>query len=182
MSIAFVFHFAALLLFGPHAAVLLSAVGALTQSTVNVTRRNTLHRVLFDMAALAVSARAGALAYTLLGGTIGHLVWPVDESRSSRRSSTTSSQTASRSRLSSRSRPGSGSRSCGGRTSCSAFRATSSAPAGPPSSSRKHLRAALWTMVPVVLHSWPTSRYRAYEGVCRAVSKTTTAIVRSSNR
>jgi diguanylate cyclase (GGDEF)-like protein/PAS domain S-box-containing protein len=78
MSIAFVFHFAALLLYGPSAAVLLSVAGALTQSTVNVKRRNPLHRVLFNMAALAISTRMGGLAYTLLGGTIGHLVWPVD--------------------------------------------------------------------------------------------------------
>ena len=50
MSVSFVVDFASLLLFGPHKAMLIAAMGAITQSKVRVVGPNPLHRVVFNVA------------------------------------------------------------------------------------------------------------------------------------
>ncbi len=51
MSLSFAFAFAGLLLLGPHPTLIIAAVAAWVQSTVNVSARTPLHRTAFSMAA-----------------------------------------------------------------------------------------------------------------------------------
>ena len=76
MSLSFVVDFAALLLFGPQQAMLITAVGAVSQATTKVAHKNPLYRTLFSVSALVVTVQAAGLAYRVSGGTFGHLVWP----------------------------------------------------------------------------------------------------------
>src|SRR5262249_35148539 len=46
MGVSLIIDFAALLLIGPNKAVLIAAVGAVSQSTLRVTQRNPPHRIL----------------------------------------------------------------------------------------------------------------------------------------
>jgi diguanylate cyclase (GGDEF)-like protein/putative nucleotidyltransferase with HDIG domain len=68
MSLSFAFTFAALLLLGPHPTLLVAAVAAWVQCTVNVSPRNSLHRTAFSMAAVAVTAKAAGLVFLGLSG------------------------------------------------------------------------------------------------------------------
>ncbi len=78
MSVSFVIDFASLLIVGPHKTMLLTAIGAITQSTIRVAYKNPLHRILFNVACLVVTVQAAGLVYHLTGGTVGRLVWPQD--------------------------------------------------------------------------------------------------------
>jgi diguanylate cyclase (GGDEF)-like protein/PAS domain S-box-containing protein len=79
LSISFVLDFAALLLLGPNKAMLVAAVGALSQSTVRVRHHNPLHRVLFNVSTLIVAVQAAGAVYRWTGGTLAPLQnWPHD--------------------------------------------------------------------------------------------------------
>jgi diguanylate cyclase (GGDEF)-like protein/putative nucleotidyltransferase with HDIG domain len=70
MSLSFAFEFAALLLLGAHPAMIVAAVAAWVQCTVNVAPRNSVYRTAFSMAALAVTAQTAGLVYLGLGGRL----------------------------------------------------------------------------------------------------------------
>jgi diguanylate cyclase (GGDEF)-like protein/PAS domain S-box-containing protein len=79
LSISFVLDFAALLLVGPNKAMLVAAVGALSQSTIRVRHRNPLHRVLFNIATLILAVQAAGAAYHWAGGMLAPMeTWPHD--------------------------------------------------------------------------------------------------------
>jgi diguanylate cyclase (GGDEF)-like protein/putative nucleotidyltransferase with HDIG domain len=70
MSLSFAFEFASLLLLGPHATMVIAATSAWVQSTAGGEGRNPLHRTMFSMAALVVTALVGSHVYLLLGGPL----------------------------------------------------------------------------------------------------------------
>jgi diguanylate cyclase (GGDEF)-like protein/PAS domain S-box-containing protein len=79
LSISFVLDFAAILLLGTNKAMLVAAVGALSQSTVRARHRNPLHRTLFNIATLIVAVQASGAAYRWAGGTPAPVeAWPHD--------------------------------------------------------------------------------------------------------
>ena len=134
MSVSYAVDFASLLLLGPNETMIVAAASAYSQCTFRIKERNPLHRTLFSMACLVITVQAAGAAYHLLGGVAG----PVSmlrrcRSRSSARRRPTSWSTRWRSPRRSRFRPTRRSSRSGTRTSCGARRATSSAPARPPS-------------------------------------------------
>jgi diguanylate cyclase (GGDEF)-like protein/PAS domain S-box-containing protein len=76
MSPSFVVGFVSLLVLGPHQTALIAGVGALCQSTVRVTNKNSLHKILFNIACLVLNFEVAGLMYRLAGGMTGSLVWP----------------------------------------------------------------------------------------------------------
>ncbi len=62
MSASYAVDFAALLLLGPHEAMIVASVGAFFQCHVNNKEQNPLHRTLFSMAALALTVEGAGLA------------------------------------------------------------------------------------------------------------------------
>jgi len=68
MSVSYAIDFAALLLIGPHATMLVAAVSALSQCYLNTRTRTPVHRTLFSMAALVLTVQGAGLAFRLLGG------------------------------------------------------------------------------------------------------------------
>jgi diguanylate cyclase (GGDEF)-like protein/putative nucleotidyltransferase with HDIG domain len=69
LSSSFAFEFAALLLIGPHATMVIAAASAWLQCTVGTRDRNPLHRTVFSMAAVTVTSLVAGLVYRQLGGT-----------------------------------------------------------------------------------------------------------------
>jgi PAS domain S-box-containing protein len=69
MSVSYVVDIAALILRGPHAAMVVGAASGLTQSTVNSRSGNPLYRTLFNMACVVITVQAAGQVYTRLGGT-----------------------------------------------------------------------------------------------------------------
>jgi PAS domain S-box-containing protein len=69
MSVSYVVDIAALILRGPHAAMVVAAVSALTQSTVNSRSGNPPYRTLFNMACLVLTVQTSGYVYRGLGGT-----------------------------------------------------------------------------------------------------------------
>src|SRR5437667_3012029 len=78
MSVSFVVNFTSLLLFGPHKAMLITAIGAISQSTIRVTDENPIHRVLFNIACLVTTVETSGVVYRVLGGGLAPLVWSHD--------------------------------------------------------------------------------------------------------
>jgi diguanylate cyclase (GGDEF)-like protein/putative nucleotidyltransferase with HDIG domain len=68
MSVSYAIDFAALLLIGPHATMLVAAVSALSQCHLNTRTRTPVHRTLFSIATLVLTVQAAGLAFRLLGG------------------------------------------------------------------------------------------------------------------
>ena len=68
MSVSYAVDFAALLLVGPHATMVVAAISALCQCHLNTRTRTPLHRTLFSMAALVLAVEGAGLAFRLLGG------------------------------------------------------------------------------------------------------------------
>ena len=56
MSASFVIDFASLLLLGPHKTMLVASIGVIGQSTIRVTHRNPVHRILTSVASLIISS------------------------------------------------------------------------------------------------------------------------------
>src|SRR5262247_4899189 len=72
MSVSYVVDIAALILRGPHAAMIVAASSGLSQSVLNAGRRgNPLHRTLFNMAILAITVEAAGQVFQRLGGRAG---------------------------------------------------------------------------------------------------------------
>lgn len=74
LSFCYVIDFTALLVLGPSAATLTSAVGAWTQGTFRARKHGAQYRIWFSIAALALTVRAAWFAYTRLGGVPGEPV------------------------------------------------------------------------------------------------------------
>ncbi len=73
VSIAFTFIFAALILLGTPAAVLSAAIAGLTASFLRRAPRPPLHRIVFNVAELSVSAAAAGAVFRVAGGLPGPL-------------------------------------------------------------------------------------------------------------
>jgi hypothetical protein len=73
MSLSFAFEFATLLLLGPHPTMVIAATSAWVQCTAGGEGRNPLHRTLFSMTALVVTALVASHVYVVLGGPFGML-------------------------------------------------------------------------------------------------------------
>ena len=75
MSVSSVVDIAALILRGPHAAMIVGAASAWTQSTFNQPKGkpNPLYRALFNMAILVLTAQASGQVYRRLGGATSTL-------------------------------------------------------------------------------------------------------------
>ena len=72
MSVSYAVDFASLLLLGPHETMIVAAVSAFSQCSLNRKELNPLYRTLFSMASLVVTVEGAGLAFSLLGGTTGH--------------------------------------------------------------------------------------------------------------
>jgi diguanylate cyclase (GGDEF)-like protein/putative nucleotidyltransferase with HDIG domain len=73
MSISYAVDFAALLLLGPHATMLVAVASAWSQCTFLMKTRNPFYRTCFSMACLAITVQAAGFAYQLAGGVPGTL-------------------------------------------------------------------------------------------------------------
>ncbi|MGE5243483.1 MAG: HD domain-containing phosphohydrolase [Betaproteobacteria bacterium] len=68
MSVSYAVDFAALLLVGPDATMIVAATSAWSQCTFRMKTRNPLHRTLFSMASLVLTVKAAGIVYVWLGG------------------------------------------------------------------------------------------------------------------
>jgi diguanylate cyclase (GGDEF)-like protein/putative nucleotidyltransferase with HDIG domain len=73
LSVSYAVDFAALLLLGPHEAMLIAVVSAWSQCTFRTKVKNPPYRTLFSMAALAIAVQTAGVAYLALGGVPGTL-------------------------------------------------------------------------------------------------------------
>jgi PAS domain S-box-containing protein len=73
MSVSYAADFTAMLLIGPRETMLISMVSAWAQCALNTKKKNPLSRTLFSMASLVITVQAAGGAFTLLGGTFGHV-------------------------------------------------------------------------------------------------------------
>jgi PAS domain S-box-containing protein len=71
MSVSYVVDIAALMLRGPHAAMILGAASGWSQTTLNSRTRNPPYRTLFNMAILILTVQAAGQVFALLGGQRG---------------------------------------------------------------------------------------------------------------
>jgi PAS domain S-box-containing protein len=69
MSVSYVIDIASLILFGPHATMIVGAASGWSQSTLNAGSGNPVHRTLFNMACLVLTVQAAGQVFQLLGGT-----------------------------------------------------------------------------------------------------------------
>jgi PAS domain S-box-containing protein len=68
MSLSYVVDIAALVICGPHAAMIVAAASGWSQSTFNSKTRNPLYRTLFNMACLGLTVQASGFVFLQLGG------------------------------------------------------------------------------------------------------------------
>jgi signal transduction histidine kinase len=73
LSVSYAAHLMALLLLGPHHAVIIGVVGVWAQCTLNVRGRYPAYCTVFSMAAEALTMAATGFAYVSLGGAVGAL-------------------------------------------------------------------------------------------------------------
>ena len=76
MPPSFVIEFAALLLVGPHAAILVAAAGAAVRELTDSARPNAAGRTLSSVVTVAMAIEAAGLAHSALGGTTAQFTWP----------------------------------------------------------------------------------------------------------
>jgi PAS domain S-box-containing protein len=69
MSVSYVVDIAAIILRGPHAAMVVGALSGWSQSTLNAKTPNPTYRTLFNMACLVLTVEASGQVYQRLGGT-----------------------------------------------------------------------------------------------------------------
>ena len=69
MSVSYVVDIAALILYGPHAGMVVGAISGWSQSTLNAKARNPRYRTLFNMACLVITTQLAGQVYRRLGGT-----------------------------------------------------------------------------------------------------------------
>ncbi len=81
MSVSYVVDIAALILRGPHAAMLVGAASGWSQTTLNSRAPNPLFRTLFNIAILVLTVQAAGQVFQRLGGTPdadpSHLIMPL---------------------------------------------------------------------------------------------------------
>jgi diguanylate cyclase (GGDEF)-like protein/PAS domain S-box-containing protein len=75
MPPSFVIDLTSLLLLGPTATLLVIAAGTITRGLTD-SQHAQPRRTLLNAAAVMVSIQAAALAHQILGGTMGHFIWP----------------------------------------------------------------------------------------------------------
>jgi diguanylate cyclase (GGDEF)-like protein/PAS domain S-box-containing protein len=73
---SFVIEFMALLLVGPHAAMLVATSGVVAQDLADGERSHRLRRAILDAVTAVAAIAASGLVHDALGGTLGHFVWP----------------------------------------------------------------------------------------------------------
>jgi diguanylate cyclase (GGDEF)-like protein/PAS domain S-box-containing protein len=76
MPLAFVIHFASLLLFGPLVTMLMVSAGAAAYMLADPQWTRPPERTLVNAATTISAIHAAGFVHTLLGGTQGHFVWP----------------------------------------------------------------------------------------------------------
>jgi diguanylate cyclase (GGDEF)-like protein/PAS domain S-box-containing protein len=76
MSVSYVVEFTALMLLGPDSAMLIAALSAWTQATIQVKGRNPAHRTLFNIALLVITIQLTSATYHAFGMQQGVLTWP----------------------------------------------------------------------------------------------------------
>jgi diguanylate cyclase (GGDEF)-like protein/PAS domain S-box-containing protein len=76
MPASFVVDFIALLLLGPHAAMLVAAAGSLTTELAHPARAARTRGTLVTLATVMAATQAAGWAYATLGGTTGGVDWP----------------------------------------------------------------------------------------------------------
>lgn len=76
MRPAFVFEFAALLLFGVPAALFVAVAGELVHGVTHYTRGSSVVRLTLEAAATLLAVQAAGAIHVLTGGTLGHFEWP----------------------------------------------------------------------------------------------------------
>ncbi len=69
MSVSYVVDIASLILYGPHATMILGGVSGWSQSTLNTRASNPLYRTLFNMSCLVLTVQASGQVFQRLGGT-----------------------------------------------------------------------------------------------------------------
>jgi len=69
MSVSYVVDIAALILLGPHTAMIVGAIGACVQSTVNAGKGNPKYRTLFNMSVVVLTIEASGHVFLGLGGS-----------------------------------------------------------------------------------------------------------------
>ena len=70
MSVSYVVDIASILLWGPHAAMIVGAASGWSQSTLNARKRNPPFRTLFNMAMLVITVEAAGQVFRALGGSV----------------------------------------------------------------------------------------------------------------
>ena len=76
MPLAFVIHFASLLLFGPLVTMIMVSAGAAAYMLADPQWTRPPERTLVNAATTISAIHAAGFVHTLLGGTQGHFVWP----------------------------------------------------------------------------------------------------------
>ena len=76
MPASFVIDFAALLLLGPNAMMLVATAGAVAHGLTDSQPSRRGRRMLLNTATVIIATQAAGLAYQLLGGTMGQFTWP----------------------------------------------------------------------------------------------------------
>lgn len=76
MAPSFVIDFAALLLFGPYAAMVVAAAGTIAQWLADPLGSQTRRELLLNTFTAIVAVQAAGSAHLWLGGTFGHFIWP----------------------------------------------------------------------------------------------------------
>jgi PAS domain S-box-containing protein len=69
MSVSYIVDIAALILRGPHTAMIVGAASGWSQSTLNAPSRNPTYRTLFNMAILVLTVQSSGQVYRRLGGS-----------------------------------------------------------------------------------------------------------------
>ena len=77
MPPSFVLEFAALLIFGAHAALIVAIAGELARGIAHPQRANQYIRTLMNMVTVAAATQAAGFAHRSLGGTFSHFEWPL---------------------------------------------------------------------------------------------------------
>ena len=168
MSVSYAVDFASLLLLGPHETMLVAVTSAWSQCTFRMKTKNPLHRTLFSMACLAITVQAAGFAYGMLGGVPGTLATTVAGVARPLVGAATIyfvfNTCSIAIAIALDDAPAAASRS-GTRTSCGARRATSSAPARPPSATWAVMTSGIWLALLAIAPLYLTYRtYKVYLG------------------
>jgi diguanylate cyclase (GGDEF)-like protein/PAS domain S-box-containing protein len=76
MPPSFIIEFISLLLLGPHATMLVATAGIVMQGLTDPQGSHPPRRTLLNAATVLAAIQAAGFAHRLLGGTMGHFMWP----------------------------------------------------------------------------------------------------------